>query len=185
MSTVTIRKPLFAWQPLAFKYREEFNKDVLIDLVCYRRRGHNEGDDPSMTQPVMYEMINSLPSTLEVYTSNLVGRGDITIEEARTVTAEFETELGKILEETRSRGGLPDPSERSNTDVKDRVQERYGLEVPESQKPGAGMMIGWETAVTAEQLERVGEAYNAFPEGFHPPQETPSTERTSTRYVEG
>ena len=153
---------------LAFKYREEFNKDVLIDLVCYRRRGHNEGDDPSMTQPVMYEMIDSLPSTLEVYTSNLVGRGDITIEEARTVTDEFETELGKILEETRSRGGLPDPSERSNTDVKDRVQERYGLEVPESQKPGAGMMIGWESAVTAEQLERVGEAYNAFPEGFTP-----------------
>lgn len=153
---------------LAFKYREEFNKDVIIDMVCYRRRGHNEGDDPSMTQPVMYGLINSLPPTLAVYTSNLVGRGDITEEEAAAVTENFENELGKILTVTRSRGGMPTEDERSDTGVKDRVGERHGLEVPESQRPGAGMMIGWQSAVTREELERVGEAYNAFPQDFVP-----------------
>lgn len=155
---------------LAVKYREEFHKDVLIDLVCYRRRGHNEGDDPSMTQPVMYGLIDSLPSTLEVYTSNLVGRGDITKKEARDVKQKFEDELGKILEETRSRGGMPTEEERvtSASEVKARLQERYGLEVPGSQQPGAGMMIGWTSAVNGEELERIGEAYNAFPPDFEP-----------------
>ncbi|WP_277984859.1 multifunctional oxoglutarate decarboxylase/oxoglutarate dehydrogenase thiamine pyrophosphate-binding subunit/dihydrolipoyllysine-residue succinyltransferase subunit [Actinomyces minihominis] len=153
---------------LAFKYREEFNKDVLIDLVCYRRRGHNEGDDPSMTQPVMYGLIDSLPPTLEVYTRNLVGRGDITEAEANEVSEQFESELNHILDETRSRGGMPDPEERTQTGIKERVDERYGLEVPESQQPGAGLMIGWDSAVTRAELERVGQAYNSFPEGFTP-----------------
>ena len=53
---------------LAYEYRAAFHKDVIIDLICYRRRGHNEGDDPSMTQPVMYRLIDSLPSTRTVYT---------------------------------------------------------------------------------------------------------------------
>ncbi len=153
---------------LAVKYREEFNKDVLIDLVCYRRRGHNEGDDPSMTQPVMYGLIDSLPPTLEVYTNNLVGRGDITKEEAQAVTENFEAELNKILNETRSRGGMPDPEEHADSVSKARVGERFGLEVPDSQRPGAGMMIGWESAVSPQELQRIGEAYNAFPEGFTP-----------------
>ncbi len=156
---------------LAFKYREEFNKDVLIDLVCYRRRGHNEADDPSMTQPVMYGMIRSLPSTLEVYTRNLVGRGDITSEEAAEVRQEFQAELTKILDETRSRGGMPE--ERDAETARQQAQtaarnSRHGLEIPESQRPGAGMMIGWQSSAPAEFIERVGEAYTSFPEGFVP-----------------
>lgn len=157
---------------LAFKYREEFNKDVLIDLVCYRRRGHNEGDDPSMTQPVMYGLIDSLPPTLEVYTRNLVGRGDITVDEADAVTEEFEAELNKILEETRSRGGMPEEKDarhaRELAKTAERVAAHHGLEVPESQRPGAGQMIGWESSASKESIERVGEAYNAFPPGFEP-----------------
>lgn len=151
---------------LAVEFREQFKKDVLIDLVCYRRRGHNEGDDPSMTQPVMYGLIDKLPSTLAVYTSNLVGRGDITEEEAQAVQEEYEQELSLILDETRSRGGMPEHvDEPSQSSVPSEV---HGLEVPESQRAGAGLMIGWSSAATAEQIERIGESYNAFPEGFTP-----------------
>ncbi|MBD4654959.1 2-oxoglutarate dehydrogenase E1 component, partial [Xanthomonas citri pv. citri] len=59
---------------LAFEYRQRFNKDVVIDLVCYRRRGHNEGDDPSMTQPRMYNLIEQKRSTRKLYVESLVGR---------------------------------------------------------------------------------------------------------------
>ena len=67
---------------LAYEYRRTFHKDVVIDLVCYRRRGHNEGDDPSFTQPLMYDTINAKKSVRKLYTEALVGRGDITLEEA-------------------------------------------------------------------------------------------------------
>ena len=67
---------------LAFEYRQAFNKDVVIDLVCYRRRGHNEGDDPSYTQPLMYDLIEQKRSVRKLYTEALIGRGDITVEEA-------------------------------------------------------------------------------------------------------
>jgi 2-oxoglutarate dehydrogenase E1 component len=66
---------------LAFEFRQKFKKDVVIDLVCYRRRGHNEGDDPSMTQPLMYNLIEAKRSVRRLYTESLVGRGDITQEE--------------------------------------------------------------------------------------------------------
>nr|MCW2727565.1 kgd [Aeromicrobium sp.] len=66
---------------LAYEYRRTFHKDVVIDLVCYRRRGHNEGDDPSFTQPLMYDTINAKKSVRKLYTEALVGRGDITLEE--------------------------------------------------------------------------------------------------------
>ncbi len=70
---------------LAFEYRQAFNKDVVIDLVCYRRRGHNEGDDPSYTQPLMYDLIEQKRSVRKLYTESLIGRGDITLEEAEQV----------------------------------------------------------------------------------------------------
>ncbi|MBP0656663.1 hypothetical protein J8J20_22575, partial [Mycobacterium tuberculosis] len=63
---------------LAMDFRQQFKKDVVIDLVCYRRRGHNEADDPSMTQPRMYEVIDGKKSVRQSYTDDLVGRGDIT-----------------------------------------------------------------------------------------------------------
>ncbi len=151
---------------LAFKYRQRFKKDVVIDLVCYRRRGHNEGDDPSMTQPVMYALIDSLPSTLAVYTSNLVGRGDITEEQALAVEKEYKDHLDGILEETRSHGlSAEDNASQGGAGT---AGEVHGLELPDSQQPGAGMMIGWTSSVTATEIERIGSAYNSFPPGFEP-----------------
>lgn len=141
---------------LAFKYREAFNKDAIIDMVCYRRRGHNEGDDPSMTQPVMYELINRIPSTRTVYLQNLLGRGDITSEQANKFQESYQAELGNILEETRQHGWEPE------------APDRHGLELPEAQRPGSGMMIGWTSAVTKEEIERIGQAYTSFPPDFVP-----------------
>src|SRR5699024_4658570 len=86
---------------LAFSYRQAFNKDVVIDLVCYRRRGHNEGDNPAFTQPLMYDVIDSKRSTRKLYTEALVGRGDITMEEAEQALRDFQNELERAFKETR------------------------------------------------------------------------------------
>lgn len=157
---------------LAFRYREEFNKDVIIDLVCYRRRGHNEGDDPSMTQPLMYHLIDGLPSTRAVYTQNLIGRGDLSQQEADQFVKDYEVQLGKILDETRERGGIPDRQTAASQDVpldpNYPLAAHHGLEVPESQLPGTGMMIGWTSAASRAQIERVGEAFTSVPDGFIP-----------------
>ena len=67
---------------LAFAYRQTFKKDVVIDMVCYRKRGHNETDNPSFTQPLMYDIIEAKRSTRKVYTEAQIARGDITMEEA-------------------------------------------------------------------------------------------------------
>ena len=78
---------------LAYEYRQAFNKDVVIDLVCYRRRGHNEGDEPSFTQPQMYKLIDQKRSTRKLYTEALIGRGDITVEEAEEVLRDYQAQL--------------------------------------------------------------------------------------------
>jgi 2-oxoglutarate dehydrogenase E1 component len=81
---------------LAFEYRQEFHKDVIIDMVCYRRRGHNEGDEPSFTQPMMYKLIDAKRSTRKLYTEALIGRGDITVEEAEEVLRDYQAQLDAV-----------------------------------------------------------------------------------------
>jgi 2-oxoglutarate dehydrogenase E1 component len=82
---------------LAFEYRQEFNKDVVIDMVCYRRRGHNEGDEPSFTQPLMYKLIDAKRTTRTLYTDALVGRGDITPAEAEEIARDYQTQLEEVF----------------------------------------------------------------------------------------
>ena len=93
---------------LAFEYRQAFNKDVVIDLVCYRRRGHNEGDDPSYTQPLMYDLIEQKRSVRKLYTESLIGRGDITLEEAEQVLKDYQQQLERVFTEVREATGPPD-----------------------------------------------------------------------------
>ncbi|CAB5112228.1 MAG: multifunctional oxoglutarate decarboxylase/oxoglutarate dehydrogenase thiamine pyrophosphate-binding subunit/dihydrolipoyllysine-residue succinyltransferase subunit [Actinobacteria bacterium] len=81
---------------LAFEYRQEFNKDVVIDMVCYRRRGHNEGDEPSFTQPLMYKMIDAKRSTRTLYIEALIGRGDISLDEAEEVARDYQSQLEAV-----------------------------------------------------------------------------------------
>jgi 2-oxoglutarate dehydrogenase E1 component len=82
---------------LAFEYRQEFNKDVVIDMVCYRRRGHNEGDEPSFTQPLMYKLIDAKRTTRTLYTDALVGRGDITPAEADEIARDYQAQLEEVF----------------------------------------------------------------------------------------
>ena len=88
---------------LAFEFREAFSKDVVVDLVCYRRHGHNEGDDPSYTQPLMYKVIDAKRSVRKLYTEALVRRGDLTLEEAEQSLDDFNSKLQAVLDEVRER----------------------------------------------------------------------------------
>ena len=161
----------------AYEYRAAFHKDVIIDLICYRRRGHNEGDDPSMTQPVMYRLIDSLPSTRAVYTADLVGRKDIAAEDAKRIEKEFHDELERIFAETRAaHAHSPRAGQGSSGDAFDATDptkvglQTTSLEVPASQRAGEGMMIGWTSGVPRNVVERIGDSQVAYPEGFtvHP-----------------
>ncbi len=145
---------------LAYDYRQEFNKDVVVDIVCYRRRGHNEGDDPSMTQPIMYQLIDSKASVRQLYAEALIGRGDITEEQADSAMADFKHKLEDILNELKE--GRNQQESGSQT-VK-------GLELPRSQQEDAGVMVGWQTAISPAMMERIGDAHVRMPEGFtvHP-----------------
>ena len=164
----------------AYEYRRTFHKDVIIDLICYRRRGHNEGDDPSMTQPLMYRLIDSLDSTRGVYTAALVGRGDITPQEAQEIAKSYQDELERVFTEARIQvtGGtgsddVGDATDTSTQDLSDPTKVGVplsSLEIPYSQRAGTGMMLGWTSAVPRDVVERIGDAQVAWPESFtvHP-----------------
>ena len=131
---------------LAFEYRQAFNKDVVIDLVCYRRRGHNEGDDPSYTQPLMYDLIEQKRSVRKLYTESLIGRGDITIEEAEqvlpTTSSSWSGCSPRCARPTRSpRSGRPSPttprSRSARRPPRSRPRCSSGSPTPTSRRPTA------------------------------------------------
>ena len=145
---------------LAFAYREQFDRDVIIDMVCYRHRGHNEGDDPSMTQPLMYNLIEAKQSVRKLYTKSLVARGDITVEEAEQALQDYQQQLERVFTETKGNAYTAPAG----------TEEIAGLERPESQREDAGTMVGWKTAISHSVLERVGDVHVSAPDGFtvHP-----------------
>jgi 2-oxoglutarate dehydrogenase E1 component len=105
---------------LAFEFRMQFNKDVVIDMVAYRRLGHNEGDDPSLTQPVMYRAIEQHPSVREIYRDRLIVRDELSQEEAEESAAAFKALLDQAFEETKGLAGkrvAPEPEEEIDTDA--------------------------------------------------------------------
>ncbi len=132
---------------LAFEYRQAFNKDVVIDLVCYRRRGHNEGDDPSFTQPLMYDLIEKKRSVRKLYTEALVGRGDITVEEAEQALRDYQQQLERVFREVREASSSP-------------AEYQTVPEYPT--KPATGL----STAISVEDLKTIADAYSTPPEGF-------------------
>jgi 2-oxoglutarate dehydrogenase E1 component len=86
---------------LALEFRQAFHKDVVIDMYCYRRYGHNEGDEPAFTQPLMYAKIKDRPSLSEVYTEQLILRGDLTADEQEALIHEFQAKLEAAREEVK------------------------------------------------------------------------------------
>ncbi len=156
---------------LAFEYRQAFNKDVVIDLMCYRRRGHNEGDDPSYTQPLMYDLIEQKRSVRKLYTEALIGRGDITVEEAESALKDYQQQLERVFAEVR------DASNKNAT-------ADY-VTVPEYPSKGAASGSA-ATAVSQEVLKRVADAHVAVPDGFtvHP-KVLPQLQRRAASITEG
>src|SRR6187200_257833 len=142
---------------LAFAFRQEFNKDVVIDLVCYRRRGHNEGDDPSMTQPLMYNLIENKRSVRKIYTESLIGRGDISVEEAEQALRDYQGQLERVFAETRE--AIAESADEGTG---------QGIEPPKEQKASVGSSR--PTAVDLEVVKRIADAHVAMPDGFtvHP-----------------
>ncbi|WP_300266898.1 multifunctional oxoglutarate decarboxylase/oxoglutarate dehydrogenase thiamine pyrophosphate-binding subunit/dihydrolipoyllysine-residue succinyltransferase subunit, partial [Microbacterium sp.] len=137
---------------LAFEYRERFHRDVVIDLICYRRRGHNEGDDPSMTQPLMTDLIQAKRSVRKLYTEALVGRGDITEEEYEQAKDDFQRRLEVAFAETHAAETGATPLAPELAPVDEVVGE------PEV------------TGIAAEVVTLIGEAFANKPDGFtvHP-----------------
>ncbi|MFN0158284.1 MAG: multifunctional oxoglutarate decarboxylase/oxoglutarate dehydrogenase thiamine pyrophosphate-binding subunit/dihydrolipoyllysine-residue succinyltransferase subunit [Bacteroidota bacterium] len=88
---------------LALEYRQRFRKDVVIDMFCYRRHGHNEGDEPSYTQPLMYKKIRQHPSVRQLYAETLVRRGDITAQELETINEESRQRFDRAFEASQKR----------------------------------------------------------------------------------
>ncbi len=136
---------------LAFAYRQRFKKDVVIDMICYRRHGHNEGDDPSYTLPEMYRRIDAKPTVRTQYRESLLKRGDISAEEADASLAEFREQLQAALDETR------DASPGHN------VRARRPPEP-------MGVLPHVRTSIDSVTVERIYQALNTVPEGFtvHP-----------------
>lgn len=136
---------------LAFAYRQRFDADVVIDLVCYRRHGHNETDDPSFTQPAMYETIDSRRSLRKLYTERLVRRGDISIEQAEEFLGDFEERLQAAFDETKQ-AAPPEPPRA--------IRPEETLDIAEPV----------DTGVERERLDRIAEVQFGVPDGFtrHP-----------------
>jgi len=134
---------------LAVQYRREFRKDVVIDMICYRRRGHNEADNPSFTQPLMYDLIDNKRSTRKLYTEALVGRGDITVEDAEAALKDFQAQLEKVFVETRNASGTSPAA-------------------PDLERETPSQAV--TTSVSPDVIKRIAEAYANPPEGFtiHP-----------------
>ncbi|WP_435830293.1 multifunctional oxoglutarate decarboxylase/oxoglutarate dehydrogenase thiamine pyrophosphate-binding subunit/dihydrolipoyllysine-residue succinyltransferase subunit [Saccharopolyspora shandongensis] len=152
---------------LAVAYRQAFGKDVVIDMVCYRRRGHNEGDDPSMTQPKMYDAIDKMRSVRKVYTEALIGRGDITVEEAEKALKDYAAQLEHVFNEVRELEKHP-PSPSPSVESEQQVPR------------------GLATAISQETLEHISEAQINLPEGFTPhPRVKPVLERRAKMGREG
>ncbi|MFH8583292.1 multifunctional oxoglutarate decarboxylase/oxoglutarate dehydrogenase thiamine pyrophosphate-binding subunit/dihydrolipoyllysine-residue succinyltransferase subunit [Streptomyces celluloflavus] len=129
---------------LAFEFRQAFNKDVVIDLICYRRRGHNESDNPAFTQPLMYDLIDKKRSVRKLYTESLIGRGDITLEEAEQALQDFQGQLEKVF-----------------TEVRDATTAPMTPEVPQ---PQAEFPVAVDTAISQEVVKRIASSQVNIPD---------------------
>ncbi len=132
---------------LAVEYRQRWHNDVVIDMICYRRRGHNEGDDPSMTQPSMYDVIDAKRSVRKIYTESLIGRGDITVDEAEHALKDFSNQLEHVFNEVRE-------LEKTTATVSPSVERDQSIPVD------------LDTSVPLEVVHRIGDAHVELPEGF-------------------
>ena len=139
---------------IAMEFRQKFQKPVVVDMFCYRRYGHNEGDEPAFTQPLMYKAIRAHPSTLEVYAERLVAEQVVTAAEVDAMKAEWRAKLDVEFE--AAQGYKPNKADwlegawSGFKAVHDAEDARRG-----------------DTGYDLERLRAIGEAITSVPEGFH------------------
>ena len=141
---------------LALEFRQKFNCDVVIDLYCYRKHGHNEGDEPSFTQPVMYSKIKDHPSVSSIYTNQLVQRGDVKLEEAEALKREFQDLLDE--EQVVVRAGAP-----RKRGMKSFSGMWKGLHMHFAPAPSVTNVPRDTLKAIAEHITRVPESFNVNP----------------------
>jgi 2-oxoglutarate dehydrogenase E1 component len=140
---------------LAVEYRQKFNKDIFIDMVCYRRHGHNEADEPKFTQPVLYKSIETHQNPREIYQKVLVERGDVEAQLAANMDKEFKQLLQERLDMVKQKA-LPY--------IKPKLeQEWHSLH----KATAVDFEKSVETGVPLEELEKIGRALIKTPEGFN------------------
>ena len=138
---------------IATEFRQLFHKDVVLDMICYRRFGHNESDEPSFTQPLMYRAIKDHPSTLEIYSKKLIAEGTISAEGVAAMQTAFNEKLDEEFNASKSH--------RPN-----RADWLDGRWAGMATAPKGSDRRG-ETGVPQDMLKKVGKALVTVPEGFH------------------
>ncbi|MEQ8582227.1 MAG: 2-oxoglutarate dehydrogenase E1 component [Marinoscillum sp.] len=141
---------------LAVEYRQKFNKDFFIDLLCYRRHGHNESDEPKFTQPKLYNLIAKHPNPREVYVKQLIERKDISPDRAETLDKEFKQQLQDRLDEVKQKP-LPYKPQK--------IEEEWHFlrrSKPEDFDKSP------ETGISEDVLKKVSKALTTIPKGFKP-----------------
>ena len=141
---------------LAAEFRQKFSKDIFVDMVCYRRYGHNESDEPKFTQPELYNIISKHPNPREIYVKHLTERGDFDAQIASQMDAEFRQLLQDRLNMVKEKP-LPYQATKFETEW---ANLRRSTPEDFEQSP--------ETGITQEQIEKVAEAITLIPKGFKP-----------------
>ncbi|MGF1454145.1 MAG: 2-oxoglutarate dehydrogenase E1 component [Alphaproteobacteria bacterium] len=137
---------------VATEFRQQFGKDVVIDMFCYRRFGHNEGDEPSFTQPLMYKRIRSHPTTLRIYSDRLVEDGVVTRQDVEDSIQDFQARLDQDFQ----------AADEYRPNKADWLDGRWsGLGIPEGDDRRG------TTAVDEETLKSVGRKLTSYPDGFN------------------
>ncbi|RVU27062.1 2-oxoglutarate dehydrogenase E1 component [Sandaracinomonas limnophila] len=140
---------------MAAEFRQEFNRDVFVDMVCYRRNGHNESDEPRFTQPTLYANIATHPNPREIYTQTLIKRGDIDAKLAEQMDSNFKAELQARLDMVKQKVRPPYiPLKLDNRWSELRYAEAKDFE----QSP--------ETGIDQKVIDKVSKALTSLPKGF-------------------
>jgi 2-oxoglutarate decarboxylase len=138
---------------LAYDFRQQFHRDVVIDMICYRRHGHNEGDEPSLTQPMMYKTIREHRSVRKIYTEQLLRKGDIDPQEAEEWLNHYQGKLQEAFDRTKEQEAPHSDRDPLWTD-----EDVTGYQNQPSP----------DTGISQEALDQVRDALTRVPEGFTP-----------------
>jgi 2-oxoglutarate dehydrogenase E1 component len=141
---------------LAVEYRQKFGKDIFIDLVCYRRHGHNESDEPKFTQPKLYNLIAKHPNPREIYVKKLVERADVDAAMAEELDKSFRNQLQNRLNEVKQKP-LPYKPQKIEAEW-EKLRRATPEDFDQSPKTGIKQAI----------IDKVGKALSTIPEGFKP-----------------